>query len=62
MREGLAYLDAAEKCRHLARQVRDPQKKKQLEDMALEEWEELATERVRQLANSNGRDGPMSAT
>jgi len=61
MREGLAYLDAAEKCRHLARQVTDPQKKKQLEDMALE-WEELATERVRQLANSNGRDGPVSAT
>jgi hypothetical protein len=48
MRKGLAYLDAAEKCRQLARQVTDLRKKKQLEDMALE-WEALAAERARQL-------------
>jgi short-subunit dehydrogenase involved in D-alanine esterification of teichoic acids len=59
MRTGLAYLEAAEKCRQLARQVViEPRKKKQLEDMALE-WEVLATERVTQLAKRNKRGGAM---
>jgi hypothetical protein len=49
MRKGMAYLDAAEKCRHLARQTTERQIKKQLEAMAVE-WEALAAERAKQLS------------
>jgi len=49
MRKGLAYLNLAEKCRNLARQVTEPRFKKQLESMA-RAWETLAVQRAKQLA------------
>ena len=49
MRKGLAYLDMAEKCRALARQVKEPNNKSHLEDMA-REWERMAAERVKKTA------------
>ena len=63
MRKGLAYVEAAETCRHFARQVPECKKKKQLNDMAME-WETLAAERARQLAKGKARRsiGPGSAT
>ena len=56
MRKGLAYLDMAEKCRALARQVKEAKNKRQLEDMA-QEWEKLAAERVKHAALA-GSDKP----
>ena len=46
MRKGLAYLDMAEKCRALAREVKEATNKKRLDEMA-EEWERLAAERAK---------------
>ena len=57
MRKGLAYLDAAERCRHLARHVPDPRTKKELNDMA-SEWEKLAAERAKQLAKGKAMKRP----
>jgi len=57
MRKGLAYLHAAEMCRDLAHQVPDPLNKKQLNEMALE-WEKLAAERAKQLANGKAMKRP----
>jgi len=51
MRKGLAYLDFAEKCRKLARQLKEPRQKKILEDMA-QSWETVARQRAKQLAKS----------
>jgi hypothetical protein len=49
MRKGLAYIELAEKCRQLARAVRDPLHKKQLQTMA-RSWETVAAKRAKQLA------------
>ena len=57
MRKGLAYLDTAEKCRRLARQVTEPKAKKQLEEMA-REWEALAAGRAQQLAKGKAMKRP----
>jgi hypothetical protein len=56
MRKGLAYLDMAEKCRALARQVKDAKNKKRLNGMA-QEWESMAAERAKHAALA-GSDKP----
>jgi hypothetical protein len=51
MRKGLAYLDLAEKCQKLARQIKDARQRKQLEAMA-RSWEIVAADRAKQLAKA----------
>jgi hypothetical protein len=51
MRKVSEYLEHAAECRKMASQMRNPQHKKQLEDMA-QAWEMLARERARQLAKT----------
>jgi len=58
MRKGLAYLDMAERCRALARQVKEPENKSILEDMA-QQWETLAAQRVKDITTA-GLDKPSS--
>jgi hypothetical protein len=54
MRKGLELLGNAEDCRKLAKRTKDPQHKKQLEDMA-QTWERLAAERATRLARKAKR-------
>lgn len=56
----LEYEKNAADCRHTAAQMKDPQLKKQLEDMA-EVWERLASER-RQGIVENGPDKAQHQT
>src|SRR5262249_27974781 len=58
MRKGLTFLQYAVECRRIAHQVRDPQHRERLEDMA-RAWESLAAERATHLtkaAKGNGGD------
>jgi len=54
MRKGLELLESAEQCRKLAKRAKDPQEKKQLEDMA-QTWERLAAERAANFARKAKR-------
>ena len=49
MRKGMAYLEAAEKCRDLARKTTEPQIKKELDAVAAE-WQALAAKRAKQIS------------
>ena len=61
MRKVSEYLEHAAECRKMASQMRNPQHKKQLEDMA-QAWEMLARERARQLADATtGTEGRTTA-
>jgi len=51
MRKGLAYLDLADRCRKLARQIKDRRQRKQLEDMA-RAWEIVASDRAKKLTRA----------
>ena len=51
MRRGLAYLDLADRCRKLARQIKDRRQRKQLEDMA-RAWEIVASDRAKELTKA----------
>jgi len=54
MRKGLELLENAEACRKLAKRAKDPQEKKQLEDMA-QTWERLAAKRAANLTRKPKR-------
>jgi len=56
MRKGMQYLEHAEGCRKIARQIRDAQHQNQLKNMA-QAWETLAAQRARQLANGQSKNG-----
>ena len=49
MHKAFQYLEHAEECRKIAKQMRNPQHKERLEALA-EEWETFAEERARELA------------
>jgi hypothetical protein len=49
MRKVSEYEEHAEECRKMARQTKNPQHKKQLEEMA-QTWDMLAKERAKQIA------------
>jgi hypothetical protein len=51
MRRVAEYALRAEECRRLAAQMKNPEQKKQIEDMA-EAWEQLAGTRTKHLKNS----------
>jgi len=51
MRRGLAYLDLADRCRKLARQIKDRRQRKQLDDMA-RAWEIVASDRAKELTKA----------
>jgi hypothetical protein len=53
------YLEHAAECERMASRMRDPVKKKQLEDMA-EAWTMLAREREKQL-RKQANDAPIRA-
>jgi len=57
MRKGMDYLQSAEELRKLATRMEDLQYKKQLERMA-QEFETLAAERAKQLANVASKRKP----
>jgi hypothetical protein len=51
MRKAFDYLEHAEECRKIANQMRNPQHKERLEELA-QEWEMLAKEWARELARA----------
>jgi hypothetical protein len=51
VRKAFDYLQHAEECRKVAKQMRNPQHKERLEGLA-QEWEMLAKERARELARA----------
>jgi hypothetical protein len=59
MRKVAEYELRAEECRRLAAQMKDPEQKKQLEDMA-QAWELLARARLKHLQNGWDRSPPSA--